>query len=329
MAKPAATNQAGPPLPAISASNLTMRFGNFTAVDNVSLAVPPATIFGFLGPNGSGKSTLIRMLCGLLEPTSGTGTILGYDCVSESELVKRNIGYMSQKFSLYPDLTVLENLTFYGRIYGVDTKPGGRIAEVVDRLGLGRFGMRMAGKLSGGWKQRLALGCALLHNPRVLFLDEPTAGIDPVARASLWELLYQLVGEGTSLFVTTHYMDEAERCNKLGYIFNSKLLILGQPQDLKSDERITPPGTRWLEATVEKPQEVLAKMAGHRGVERVSVFGNTIHFRIGEGASEGEISGLLGGENLQPGAPMLEDVFVILTENAEQNALNNSAGGGA
>jgi len=312
---------------AIIADELTMRFGAFTAVDRVSLSIPPASIFGFLGPNGSGKSTLIRMLCGLLVPSEGGGSILGYDCVRESEQIKRSIGYMSQKFSLYPDLTVIENLTFYARIYDVRQRDE-RISMIFERLELAPYRNRRAGRLSGGWKQRLALGCALLHRPRVLFLDEPTAGIDPVARHSLWNLLYELVHEGATLFVTTHYMDEAERCNRLGYIYHSRLLVEGTPQHLKQDQRITPAGTRWLETTVAQPREVADRLEQWGRVQLVSLFGNTVHFRVAAEVGDGDVQRLLGEAQLQPGAPTLEDVFVMLTREAEaaRAAMGQEAG---
>lgn len=295
-----------------------MRFGDFTAVDSVELSVPEGYIFGFLGPNGSGKSTVIRMLCGLLTPTSGTGTILGYDCVRNSEQVKRNIGYMSQKFSLYPDLTVYENLTFYGKVYEVGRLLPERRDEMINMLGLGPYANRRAGQLSGGWKQRLALACALLHQPRVLFLDEPTAGIDPVARRDLWDFLFVLASRGVTLFVTTHYMDEAERCNDLAYIYLSRLLVRGRPDELKLDPRVTPAGKRWLEATVERPAELMPRLTATAGLDNVTIFGNTLHLRADEALTDTAISSVAGGVEFLPGAPTLEDVFVMLTAEAER-----------
>ncbi len=295
-----------------------MRFGDFTAVDAVSLTVPRGTIFGFLGPNGSGKSTLIRMLCGLLKPASGHGYILGYDCVTQSEEVKRHIGYMSQRFSLYPDLTVNENLTFYGRVYGLGRRVPQRRDEIVTLLGLEPYLHRRAGHLSGGWKQRLALGCALVHEPEVLFLDEPTAGIDPVARRELWDFLFVLAGRGVTLFVTTHYMDEAERCSQLGYIYLSRLLVGGAPDDMKADPRITPAGKRWLEGPIDHPAAVMAALIAEPRVDNVTVFGNQLHLRADASIDDADVARLAGGVELHASTPTLEDVFVMLTELAER-----------
>ncbi|MEE8575966.1 MAG: ABC transporter ATP-binding protein [candidate division Zixibacteria bacterium] len=218
---------------AIEINDLTRRFGNFTAVDNISLSVTRGEIFGFLGANGAGKTTAIRMLCGLLMPTSGSGQVVGYDIIKQSEEIKRSIGYMSQKFSLYPDLTARENMQFYGAAYGLNRKEvSRRIEELTENLSLSVFLDRLSGTLPVGWQQRLALAAALLHKPRLLFLDEPTGGVDPLFRRQFWDLLYSLAAEGVTLFVTTHYMDEAEFCGRISIMHHGQLIALGKPNDL-------------------------------------------------------------------------------------------------
>jgi len=216
--------------PAVVIENLTKRFGDFTAVDDISLTVPPGEIFGFLGANGAGKTTAIRMLCGLLLPTSGRGTVNGFDIFRESEKIKKSIGYMSQKFSLYGDLTGRENLAFYGAVYRLSARRlKDRIAEVISHLDLASFVDRPAGSLPVGWRQRLALGAAILHRPAMLFLDEPTGGVDPVFRRRFWEILYTMADEGTTLFVTTHYMDEAEFCRRISIMHRGRIIEVGNP----------------------------------------------------------------------------------------------------
>lgn len=224
---------------AIQVENLTKKFGNFTAVDNISFKIPKASIFGFLGPNGSGKSTTIRMLCGVLHPTSGKGFVLGKDIVKDTETVRQNLGYMSQKFSLYEDLTVEENLDFYAGIYGLNKEVrDSRKRELIMMANLTGKEKSLAGTLSGGWKQRLALGCALIHKPKLLVLDEPTAGVDPVSRRVFWEIIHELSRQGITILVTTHYMDEAESCDIVGFIFNGKLINdFASPQELIEKEK--------------------------------------------------------------------------------------------
>ena len=298
--------------------HLARRFGDLLAVDDVSFQVERGAIFGMLGPNGSGKSTLIRMLCGVLEPTSGQATVLGYDVAREAESIKRRIGYMSQKFSLYADLTVRENLEFYGRIYGLGAEQlPERIAAVLALTGLERFLDQLAGTLSGGWKQRLALASAMIHDPEVLFLDEPTAGIDPVARRDLWDLLFSLSARGVTLFVTTHYMDEAERCTDIAYIYNSKLIVCGKPEVLKRLPAVTPAGTRRWELEAPRPTETLARVRQVNGVRDATLFGQAIHLLTDEGLRESELLSALqltaADATLRPIDPTLEDVFVALT----------------
>jgi ribosome-dependent ATPase len=310
---------------AIDVRNLTRRFGELVAVRDVSFQVTRGSIFGLLGPNGSGKSTIIRMLLGILPPSEGTATVLGYDVLSDAELIKRRIGYMSQQFSLYADLTVRENIDFYARIYGLDAERlARRRGEVLALTSLGDRIDQLAGTLSGGWKQRLALACALIHEPELLFLDEPTAGIDPVARRQLWDLLFELAARGVTLFVTTHYMDEAERCTDVGYIFLSKLLVKGPPEALKRLPEVTPPGTQRYELRVPRPAERLAPLRALDGVRDATLFGETIHVMVDERLSPETLIERLGvpaGEaDFRETTPTLEDVFVTLTSAADQNA---------
>ena len=226
---------ASPNTPAVAVKNLEKRFGRFVAVNNISFEVAAGEIFGFLGPNGAGKSTTIRMLCGILAPTAGTGTVAGFDIRSEPEKIKASIGYMSQKFSLYQDLTVEENVDFYAGIYRIPPGQQQRRKQwVIEMSGLAEHRHRPTAILSGGWKQRLALGCAIIHKPPIVFLDEPTSGVDPISRRQFWDLIYELSGEGVTVFVTTHYMDEAEYCDRLGLIYRGELIALGTPEALKT-----------------------------------------------------------------------------------------------
>ncbi|HBA41032.1 MAG: ABC transporter ATP-binding protein [Candidatus Binatota bacterium] len=303
----------------IKAERLTKTFGDLTAVQDVSLEISRGDIFGFLGPNGSGKSTVIRMLCGLLQPTAGKARLDGLDVVTETEEIKKRIGYMSQRFSLYEDLTVQENLDFYGAIYGLrGPRLGERRRMVTELVGLEERLGQMVRTLSGGFKQRLALACALLHEPKILFLDEPTAGIDPVARREIWDLLFQLAGEGTTLFVTTHYMDEAERCSQVGYIYNSRLMVCGKPQELKQMPEITPQGAVWFEVHCEEPTRALSVLRRLPEIIDATIFGESIHILAREGNDEASIENLLREERMarvecRRVLPSLEDVFVTLT----------------
>jgi ABC-type multidrug transport system ATPase subunit len=308
----------------IECKDLTKRFGHFTAVDHVGFSVEKGSIFGFLGPNGSGKSTVIRMLCGILTPTCGTARIAGVDVVQETERVKGLIGYMSQKFSLYDELTVHENLLFYGRLYGLKGEAlQSRQDQLIAITHLEPYLARRAALLSGGWRQRLAMACALMHEPTVLFLDEPTAGIDPVARRELWDLLFEFAGQGMTLFVTTHYMDEAERCSHVGYIHLSKLVVCGVPSDLKHLPSVNPPGTRRLDVTCENLTQGLQILRHQPGILNATVFGQSMHLLVDASVSEEQIRRILDQHGIpaadaRPIAPSLEDVFVSLTANANE-----------
>ena len=304
---------------AIVAAHLTKRFGDFAAVSDLDLAIASGSIFGFLGPNGSGKSTTIKMLCGLLEPTSGSASVNGFDVKREGDGVRRSIGYMSQSFSLYADLTVDENLEFYGRAYGLDRgRRDERAAAVVSLTGLEPYRRRLAGALSGGWKQRLALASALLHEPRVLFLDEPTAGIDPVARRDLWDLLFTLAGQGVTLFVTTHYMDEAERCSSLGYIYEGDLIAFGTIDELRRLPGVDPPGTMRYRVTVEKIMAAFSKATQLGYVHDATIFGRDLHLVVDAAVApdrlRDDLIAAAGSiESVDRIEPSVEDVFVALT----------------
>ena len=312
----------------IECERLTKRFGTFTAVDHVSFKIGKGSIFGFLGPNGSGKSTVIRLLCGLLQPSDGQARIAGLDVVRELDQIKSLIGYMSQKFSLYDELTAHENLTFYARLYGLR---GAALKQRYDQLvgltHLEPYLSRRAGLLSGGWRQRLAMACSLMHRPSVLFLDEPTAGIDPVARRELWDLLFEFSSNGMTLFVTTHYMDEAERCSHVGYIYMSKLVVCGEPDELKQLPMVNPTDARRIDVTCDHVTTGLQVVRRLPGVRTATVFGQSMHLLVDKDTPEDFIRAELARAgiphaDIRPIAPSLEDVFVTLTSNANQ-------GGGA
>jgi ABC-type multidrug transport system ATPase subunit len=311
---------------AIELRELTKRFGALAAVDRVSFRVARGSIFGFLGPNGSGKSTCIRMLCGLLEPTSGTATVNGHDIVREPEAIKRSIGYMSQAFSLYRDLTVEENLDFFGGVYGLRGETLRRRKEsVIELIGIGDYRSRRSGQLSGGWKQRLALAAALIHEPEVVFLDEPTAGLDPVARRELWDLLFQLAGEGRTLFVTTHYMDEAERCNEIAYIYLARLVAHGTPAELKALPEVTPAGTRRIAVAAAQPAVALAALKKMPFALDATLVEAEVHLVVPDAIAEDAVRSALGSAGIETGGireiePSLEDVFVALTRRLMREA---------
>ncbi|MCG3180915.1 MAG: putative multidrug ABC transporter ATP-binding protein YbhF [Phycisphaerae bacterium] len=303
--------------PAVVVRDLERRFGDFVAVNRVSFEVARGEIFGFLGPNGAGKSTTIRMLCGILSPSGGTGSVAGLDIRTQPERIKEHIGYMSQRFSLYEDLTVEENIDFYSGIYRIPRqKKRDRKEWVIEMAGLADHRRSRASVLSGGWKQRLALGCAILHEPPILFLDEPTSGVDPISRRAFWDLIYDLAGGGVTVFVTTHYMDEAEYCDRVGLIYRGELIALGSPRQLKQEVMTE----QVLEVTCDRPQDLLDPVAALPTVNEAALFGRGIHV-VTTHADEARrrIAGLLADAGqpqarVEPITPSLEDVFVSLIE---------------
>jgi ABC-2 type transport system ATP-binding protein len=302
---------------AVTLRDLERRFGDFVAVNRISLDVSRGEIFGFLGPNGAGKSTTIRMLCGLLEPSGGTGTVAGFDIRTQRELIKRNIGYMSQKFSLYDDLSVEENIDFFSGIYGIPRdRKAARKAWVLAMAGLQEHRRARTGLLPGGWKQRLSLGCALLHEPQVLFLDEPTSGVDPLSRRSFWELIHELASQGVTVFVTTHYMEEAEYCDRLALIYRGELVALGTPGEMKGHLMTD----QVLSVACERAHEALGVAASVEGVRDAALFGRDIHLMTGDAAAlepllkqHLEAAGFRV-DRMERITPSLEDVFVSLIE---------------
>ena len=306
---------------AVVIDNLVKTFGDFTAVDHVSLKVPKGEIFGFLGPNGAGKSTTIRMLCGLLTPTSGQASVAGFDVASQPEDIRRNIGYMSQKFSLYDDLTVDQNIDFFTGMYGV---PKGLRQErkdyVLRMANLTERRDTLTATLSGGWKQRLALGCAIIHDPQVVFLDEPTSGVDPIARSVFWDLIAELARTGHTVFVTTHYMDEAEYCNRLALMYDGKVIALGAPAELKrglTEHKL-------LRLDNPAPLDAMRAIERESSVLEVAVFGSGLHVVVDDvedamSAIRRQLSGAgIRIIRLEPIEPSLEDVFVALIEAEER-----------
>ncbi|HEV8548682.1 MAG TPA: ABC transporter ATP-binding protein [Polyangiaceae bacterium] len=310
--------------PVIVTRSLSRRFGDLVAVRDVSLEVEKGEIFGVLGPNGAGKSTTIRMLCGILDPSSGEGRVVGFDIKTQAEQVKQRIGYMTQRFSLYEDLTVEENLKFYAGIYGV---PFGRrkkrVGEVLERTGLLGRRSQIAGTLSGGWKQRVALASATIHEPPLLFLDEPTAGVDPVSRREFWEQIHRLAHEGTTVLLTTHYMDEAERCHRLAFIFRGTLLDVGTPEEIVSRRRL-----RGAELESDRAQEAADKLRQDADVDEVAHYGNVLRLVTRDGADPETVvartlTGELAPRAVRPVRVGVEDAFVSMVR------LDNDPGAGA
>jgi ABC-2 type transport system ATP-binding protein len=302
---------------AVVVHDLERRFGGFHAVNRISFQVQRGEIFGFLGPNGAGKSTTIRMLCGILAPSGGRGTVAGFDIRTQAERIKSNIGYMSQKFSLYEDLTVEENIDFYSGIYRIPPeKRRQRKGWVIETAGLKGREQSKTATLSAGWKQRLALGCAVLHEPPILFLDEPTSGVDPLSRRQFWDLIYEMSGRGVTVFVTTHYMDEAEYCGRLGLIYRGELIASGTPRQLKTEfmhEDV-------MEVACDRPQDAMADIERLQGVKEVALFGSGLHVVVQDASRMADpIRQALeqrgyGVRRVEQITPSLEDVFVSLIE---------------
>ncbi len=306
--------------PAVEVRELVKRFGDFTAVDRVSFTVPRGEIFGFLGPNGAGKSTTMRMLCGILLPSAGSGSIVGFDICRESERIKTRIGYMSQKFSLYEDLTVEENIEFYGDIYGVPpARLDARKQWILAMANLTQRRHSLTSELAMGWKQRLALGCAMVHEPELLFLDEPTAGVDPISRRNFWELIFTVARGGVTVFATTHYMDEAEYCDRLGMIYGGKLIALGSPHELKQRHM----NGVLLEVDAQPLMTALELLDAEPLAVDVAIFGISLHVVVAHEADSASLRAVLerGGvtvSRIEPILPSLEDVFVALIEQADR-----------
>jgi ABC-2 type transport system ATP-binding protein len=304
----------------IETEHLSRRFGELVAVNDVSLSVRRGEIFGVLGPNGAGKSTTIRMLCGILDPSSGRGSVVGFDIARDAERIKQRIGYMTQRFSLYEDLTVAENLNFYAGIYGVPFgQRGARVSEVLERSGLTARKKQLAGTLSGGWKQRVALASATIHQPPLLFLDEPTAGVDPVSRREFWEQIHRLSAEGTTVLLTTHYMDEAERCHRLSFIFHGELLDVGTPDEIIERRELSV-----AELEVDRATEAAELLRSRPEVDEVSHYGHLLRLATrGRFDAKDLAEQLLGSANFQVtqarrARVSVEDAFVSMVRHEHQ-----------
>ena len=307
---------------AVEVHDLEKKFGAFTAVNRINFEVKRGEIFGFLGPNGAGKSTTIRMLCGIISPTSGSGLVDGFDIIRQQRQIKQHIGYMSQKFSLYDDLTVEENIDFYSGIYTIpEQEKEARKEEIVRTAGIEEFRTSLTKNLSGGWKQRLALGCAIMHRPDIIFLDEPTSGVDPITRNNFWSTIKTMAESGVTVFVTTHYMDEAENCNRMALIYRGAIIAMGTPTEMK---------TEYMQNDVMKIQiadsEIWAdKLRSVEGVKETALFGAGIHAVVDDAEQVGpRIGALFDGANVtsytvQKIMPSLEDVFVSLIETYDEH----------
>lgn len=303
----------------VRADALTRTFGEFVAVDHVSFEIRRGEIWGFLGPNGAGKSTTIRMLCGILDPTEGTAEVLGFDVRRQPEEIKARIGYMSQRFSLYPDLTVRENLEFYAGVYGLSGAAfRTQVTKWLERAGLTDRQAAPARELSGGFRQRLALGCAVLHHPHMVFLDEPTAGVDPVSRREFWDMMDRFSDDGTTIMVTTHYMDEAEHCDRLAFIYDGQIIARGTPDEIKREQM---PG-QVLEIWTDRFVEALAVVETHPQVRDAALYGAAIHATVERAGVAAMLAERLRAQgfavgSVEPILPSLEDVFVSLAEARE------------
>jgi ABC-2 type transport system ATP-binding protein len=298
----------------IEANHITRKFGDFTAVDQVSFEIPEGEIFGLLGPNGAGKTTLIRMLCGILTPTAGEARVMGFDVRSQPEKIKQNIGYMSQKFSLYYDLTVSENLHFYANLYDVPSNTiKTRVAELIETAGLRGREKQITSNLSGAWRQRLALACAIVHEPPMLFLDEPTAGVDPVSRREFWEMIYTLAGQGVSVLATTHYMDEAEFCNLIGMMYQARMIALSDPETLKNKIQGV-----LLEIDSPQPDQIESILKDLSFVQDVAMHGVLLRALVENENDKKQIQGALQAHGvasqIERVLPSLEDVFIFLVD---------------
>lgn len=300
---------------AIEVLNLSRKFGNFWAVKDINFKVNTGEVFGFLGPNGSGKTTTIKVLCGLLDPSEGTAKVVGYDVKKDPEKIKKSIGYMSQKFSLYNDLTVKENLNFFAGVYGIaNYERADRIREMVEMAGLTGREDTLTRNLSGGWKQRLSLGAAILHKPPLLFLDEPTGGVDPISRRQFWDIIYDLSSGGTTILVTTHYMDEAEHCGTIGLMYEGHLIAFGSPQELRDTFK----KEKLFEVTVSDFERAVEEFEKEKWVKEAALFGRSIHIRTGDEFDPEGIMKLAKESGLEiveirEILPSLEDIFVAMT----------------